>query len=123
MNWRKAPEEVAAKFDAALPNDPLVQKRKMFGYPAAFVNGNMFAGVHQENIVLRLPPDKREQLLGEPGAQQFELMAGRPMREYIVVPDSFLGNASTLGAWLEESFRFVGSLPVKEPKPQREKAG
>jgi TfoX/Sxy family transcriptional regulator of competence genes len=32
---------------AALPE---IQQRKMFGYPAAFVNGHMFAGVFQASV-------------------------------------------------------------------------
>jgi hypothetical protein len=27
------------------------QRRQMFGYPAAFVNGHLFAGLHQSNLV------------------------------------------------------------------------
>ena len=32
----------------------------MFGYPALFVNGNMFAGTFQDKIVARLADDARE---------------------------------------------------------------
>jgi TfoX/Sxy family transcriptional regulator of competence genes len=107
-------------FDAALPDDSLVQRRKMFGYPCAFVSGNMFAGVHQANIVVRLPEARRGELIAA-GAQQFEPMPGRPMREYVVVPDETVADATTLSSWLEEAFRFGASLPVKEAKPRRTK--
>lgn len=31
-----------------------VEQRKMFGYPAVFVNGNMFAGLARDKMIL--PP-------------------------------------------------------------------
>ena len=118
MNWRKAPETVIQAFDAALPDDPAVQRRKMFGYPCAFVNGNMFAGLHQENIAVRLPEKRRSEAIAS-GVQQFEPMPGRPMREYIVVPPADYTNKTRLSAWLDEAFRFAAAMPIKEPKPRR----
>ena len=120
MNWQKAPEFVMQAFDAALPPDPAVQRRKMFGYPAGFVNGNMFAGVFQDQIVVRLPEVKRAQLQAA-GGQPFAPM-GRTMREYLSLPPSFHDDRSTLGRWLTEALLFGLSLPVKEPKPRRAKA-
>ena len=120
MNWQKAPEAVMQAFDAALPPDPAVQRRKMFGYPAGFVNGNMFAGVFQDQIVVRLPEAKRADLT-KAGGQPFAPM-GRAMREYVVVPPSFHENRAALGRWLTEAFRFGLALPVKEPKPRKAKA-
>ena len=120
MNWRKAPESVMQAFDAALPADDAVVKRKMFGYPAAFVNGNMFAGVHQDDIVVRLPDERRAAAI-QAGAAQFEPMPGRPMREYVALPPSSVA-AADLPGWLDEAFRFVAAMPVKEPKPRKAKA-
>jgi TfoX/Sxy family transcriptional regulator of competence genes len=53
----------------------------MFGYPAVFVNGNLFAGLHQENFILRLSEAHRTALCSQHGAQLFEPMPGRRMRE------------------------------------------
>jgi len=38
MAWRKSPEPLIQLFDEALPDDPLIERRKMFGYPCAFIN-------------------------------------------------------------------------------------
>ncbi len=35
----------------------------MFGCPAYFANGNMFAGVHQSSLMLRLPEDERAEVV------------------------------------------------------------
>jgi hypothetical protein len=52
--WRKSPDDLIALFHAALPDDPRIERRKMFGYPCAFVGGNLFTGLHQENVIVRL---------------------------------------------------------------------
>jgi hypothetical protein len=52
MKWRESPPELVETFDTVLP--PPAERRLMFGYPAAFVNGNMFMGLWQEHLVLRL---------------------------------------------------------------------
>jgi hypothetical protein len=54
MQWKKTPPELAATFDKAAPKDPKVVRKPMFGYPALFLNGNMFAGTFQDKIVARL---------------------------------------------------------------------
>ena len=41
--WTKAPDALVALFGDAIKGLPGVEARKMFGYPAAFVNGNMFS--------------------------------------------------------------------------------
>ena len=39
--WKKSPPELVATFDAAIAGKPGVERRQMFGYPCAFLNGNM----------------------------------------------------------------------------------
>ena len=41
MAWKKAPAALIDLFGASLPDDPRIERRQMFGYPAAFVNGNL----------------------------------------------------------------------------------
>ena len=44
MKFEKAPAWIVTLFDALLAETP-GERRIMFGYPAGFVNGNMFTGV------------------------------------------------------------------------------
>ena len=39
MAWRKSPQHMIDLFDEAVPKDSRIERRKMFGYPAAFLNG------------------------------------------------------------------------------------
>ena len=58
----------------------------MFGNDAAFVNGNLFAGLFGKDLFVRLSEMDQAELLGEKGASRFSPMEGRPMSGYIVVP-------------------------------------
>lgn len=81
MNWKKVPPEPADFLDGFLEGFNC-DKRKMSGSPVYFVNGNMFAGVHQGSIFLRLSEEDRKLVLGEcDGAVPSELLKGRIMKE------------------------------------------
>jgi TfoX/Sxy family transcriptional regulator of competence genes len=111
--WRKSPEALAAAFRAALPAGPRVERRQMFGYPAAFVNGNLAAGLHQEQVIVRLPEAERKVLLAKPGARIFEPMPGRPMTEYVVLPPGLVAKAPALRSWIFKAVAYTRALPPK----------
>lgn len=100
--WKKSPPELIARFEAALPRDAHVEPKKMFGYPAAFVSGGFFTGLHEHRVVLRLPADVHAQTKALATAAAFDPMGGRPMRGWYVVPDAIAGDTKKLGALLAE---------------------
>jgi len=107
-----APQEWIDAFDAALPKD--VERRKMFGYPAAFVNGNMAAGLHRADLVLKLDEKDRDALM-KAGGQPFVVM-GRTMKEFVVAPLEFREKPAELKKWIARSVAFAASLPPKKKK-------
>jgi len=115
VEWKKTPPELAAKFDRAAPKDPKVVRKPMFGYPALFLNGNMFAGTFQDKIVARLAEDARERAL-KAGAKQFSPMPGRPMKEYVVVPAADVAKPAALAKWVAQAHMYAKTLPEKEKK-------
>ena len=127
-DWTKSPPELVEVFEAVFPGPPAVA-RQMFGYPAGFVNGNMFMGLHQHNMVLRLPDGPRAELLAMEGAATFEPMAGRPMKEYVVVPATLLAAPEALEPWVARALAHGASLPAKaakakaKPKPKGARRG
>ena len=118
MPWTKTPPELAAAFDKAAPKDPRVVRKPMFGYPALFLNGNMFAGTFQDKVVARLSADDRARSLKE-GATPFEPMAGRPMKEYVVVPAADVRKPVTLAKWIERARVHATTLPAKTKTVKR----
>ena len=114
--WRPAPHEAVAAFEVATSGLPGVEPRKMFGYSCVFAKGNMFAGLHEAGMVLRLPDEQRAEFLRLKGAKQFEPMPGRVMREYVVVPRVSLDSPERLRSWVEKSLTYVSSLPAKSKR-------
>lgn len=114
MKWRRSPEALVQKFSTLVPADPRVSRRQMFGYPCAFVGGNLFMGLHQDAMILRLSDDDRATFLELEGAAIFEPMPGRPMREYVVVPPRVLGRTAALSGWISRALAYASSIPPKK---------
>lgn len=68
LAWRKAPPALVALFDDCIPMASAIERRQLFGYPAAFVNGHLFAGLHQERMILRLGPADRARIVASGAA-------------------------------------------------------
>jgi TfoX/Sxy family transcriptional regulator of competence genes len=62
----------------------------MFGHKAAFVGGSMFTATFGKHVFVRLDEPSRVELLRVAGAKPFEPMKGRPMTEYVQLPEAFL---------------------------------
>lgn len=121
MQFRKPPEELVRTFETVMPGPPAVS-RKMFGYPAAFVNGNMFMGLHNENMLIRLAEPWREKLLQTDGAKTFEPMPGRPMREYVVLPGAVVRDKEKLQFWVAKALEYSLSLKPKAKSASKKKS-
>jgi TfoX/Sxy family transcriptional regulator of competence genes len=100
---------------------PGVERRSMFGYPCAFVNGHMFCGLHQDSLVVRLPEARREAMVAS-GARIFEPMPGKPMKEYVVAPTEIVADRERLRALLHEALEHASSLAPREKKPAKKAA-
>lgn len=121
MEWRKPPAELVERLHELVPDDPAIEFKPMFGGPCYWTGGNMFAAVHQQNLIVRLGEAEREELLVLPGAAPFEPM-GRRMKEYVVLPPDVVGDDARGRDWLTKSFAYAASLPPKEKKPRRTSA-
>jgi TfoX N-terminal domain len=99
-----------------------LEQRQMFGYPAGFIGGNKTTGLHQESWIVRLPDAERQERL-DAGWATFEPMPGRPMREYVALPDRVAADPDQARAWVERAAAYVRTLPPKAPKPRKRKSG
>ena len=117
--WKKSPERLVERFGQVVPPEPAVERRSMFGYPCAFLNGHMFCGLYQDHFILRLPAPVRVKFLAQPDAKIFEPMPGRPMKEYVLVPPKVLSSDLAMRAWLKEARAYVAALPPKA-RPRKE---
>ncbi|HEY2178611.1 MAG TPA: TfoX/Sxy family protein [Caulobacteraceae bacterium] len=117
MAWEKAPQGLIDLFDESLPNDPRLARRKMFGYPAVFVGGNLAAGIFRDRIFARLSAEDRAALPG--GGGYLEPLPGRPMKAYAVLPDDTLADEEAVAQVLAQAVALTAALPVKEKKQKR----
>ena len=113
----KAPQTLVDLFAESTPDDPRVERRKMFGYPSIFVGGNMGAGVFQDRIFARLSAADRAALPG--GGEDFEPMPGRAMTGYVLVPDDIVADEEALAATIAKAVAFTATLPPKEKKAKK----
>ncbi len=114
MKWEKPVKDLVAFLDEKLI-DVECEKHKMFGQYAYFLNGNMFTGVFQSDVFLRLSPDfKRELMEKDSSIRDFEPRKGQIMKEYILVPSDILSEEKTFSELIESSIRYVSQLPPKK---------
>lgn len=114
----KPAEAAKTAFVELVPPHAGVSTRPMFGNQAAFVNGNMFAGLFGDRLFVRLSDTDRTTLMQE-GGFDFEPMPGRAMKGYTVLPDGWIADTEGSARWVEAAFRFTVALPVKEKKPKK----
>lgn len=115
MKFEKAPFWIVEAFEHAFrPTGG--ELRKMFGYPAGFVNGHMCCGVFGKSIFVRLSDVNKTALLAQEGAGLFDPMGGRPMKDYVVIPPALVDEPGALEAWFANAVEHTRSLPPKEKK-------
>ncbi|NJD27890.1 MAG: TfoX/Sxy family protein [Chloroflexi bacterium] len=121
--FTKAPPELVERFGAVLDRvaTPDTQRRQMFGYPCAFVGGNMATGLFQDAWWVRLPEDRLSAVLASGEGRPFEPMPGRPMKGYAVLPDEIVGDDGDIEAWVGRALAYTATLPAKDPTPRKKK--
>ncbi len=110
--FTRSPEELVPTFDNALKDFPMAERRKMFSYPAAFANSQLFAGLFQDEMFVRLPEPERTRFLSRFKTKHFAPL-GHAMREYVVVPPDMLKSPLRLRNWLGKALAYAQSLPPK----------
>ena len=86
--------------------------KKMFGGICHLLNGNMFCGVHKEFLILRLGTDKAEDALKLTHVRPFDI-TGRPMKGWVMVAEDGFKSDTGLKNWLDQTRKFVETLPAK----------
>lgn len=109
----KSPPELVERFAAILAGFPDATRRQMFGYPAAFVGGNMATSLFADRWVVRLPPAEVDAATAA-GAGAFEPMPGRPMTGFVTVPPDEVGDDDAVRRWVERGVAYAASMPAKK---------
>ena len=108
----KPSDQAKAAFTKLVPGGPTVTLRPMFGNLAAFVNGNMFAGLFGEDLFVRLPDDQSARVRKQ-GGRDFAPMAGRPMKGYVTLPSTWHTKPEPAKEWIATALELTGRMPPK----------
>ena len=108
----KSDEGAHAAFRALVPDDERVTVRPMFGSVAAFAGGQMFMGLFADELFFRLGEADRGTLLAA-GGGPLEPMPGRPMREYVTLPD-WQARPDVVRDWAVRALAYTLTLPPKK---------
>ena len=114
LKWEKPSEDLINHLAAKLENVEC-ERRKMFGQYAFFLNGNMFTGVFQSRIFLRLSPEsKKESMVQHPEISHFEPRKGQIMKEYVAIPPEIVESEDIFSQLLDSSIDYVRGLAPKK---------
>src|SRR5438477_5582978 len=112
----KPSDQAKAAFTKLVPDEPAVTMKPMFGNLAAFVNGNMFAGLFGEDLFVRLPDTEARPIM-KAGGRPFEPVAGHAMSGYVVVPASWQNKPDAVRAHITHALTLTRAMPAKAKKP------
>ena len=101
-----------------LLDNPIVQPGKMYGHPAYYVGGKLFASLFDDGVCVKIPEKMKDELIKKEGIEPFEPM-GRKMREWVLInrekSEDYLKDKAIFDASIEFVSKIAGiNLKKKE---------
>jgi TfoX/Sxy family transcriptional regulator of competence genes len=121
MKMPKPSEQAKAAFAKLVPSEPAINLKPMFGNMAAFVNGNMFAGLFGDGLFVRLPDSEAAPIM-KAGGRPFEPMAGHAMTGYVMVPADWQKRPESVRGHITRALELTRKMPAKAAKKPAAKA-
>ena len=115
-SFAKSPPELVERFDAVAASLPDIERRLTFSYPCLYVGGNMVSGLYEASWFVRLGETEHAKALEREGGGPFEVMPGRPMKGYTLLPPKVITDDAAVRRWVERAIEFGGTLPPKVSK-------
>jgi hypothetical protein len=109
----ESPPELVARFGELAALAPGADVREVFGHPSCVLRGNMFMGLYEGSLLLRLAEPDRTEFLRRYGGVLFEPLPGRSMKEFVVVPSTLAGTGE-IEDWVRRSFAYAEQLPPRD---------
>ena len=98
--------------DAIGPRIGVTEKR-MFGGVAFLLDGRMFCGIANDDLMVRVGPENHAASLARPHVRPMDF-TGRPMNGYIYVGPKGTKTTDAIRKWVDLSLAFVATLPNKK---------
>ncbi|MDO8686547.1 MAG: TfoX/Sxy family protein [Clostridiales bacterium] len=116
--WKKSSSELIS-LHAELASLYRCVNKPMFGFQVFFVNDNMFTGIYEDGITLRLTENDRAEIMAQSDEITPFTPLGRTMKEYVLVPEHLLSDKDFAQYWMDKSYAYVSSLPPKTKKEKK----
>ena len=105
-------EDIETRIQKFVSRWPDTRHKKMFGGVCYLLNGNMFCGVYQDFLILRLGSDQAGKAIQLPAVRPFDI-TGKPMKGWVMVAQDGFQSDNDLKIWLLQAREFAASLPPK----------
>ena len=92
-----------------------VEEKKMFGGLCFMVNDKMCVGVEQERLMVRLDPERYDEVMEKEGCKPMDF-TGKVMKGYVFVDADMLKTKKQLAYWINLALEFN-----KKAKPSKKK--
>jgi hypothetical protein len=89
----------------------------MFGHPAYYIGGKLFASLYMDGVCVKLPESRVQELLRKKRIVPFEPM-GRKMREWILIIHENSNDYLKDKRIFQESIEYIASLTNIQLKNQ-----
>jgi TfoX/Sxy family transcriptional regulator of competence genes len=107
MAWKKSSPAAIQRFDEIVAVGG-AKRGLLFGCPIYILEGERYATLYQDQVVLRLPPADAAQLIAR-GGRAFEPIKGRKSKDRVVLPDSIAKNPRALRTWVRKAVAYARS--------------
>ena len=105
-------EGLAQQVREHLAAQPMITERKMFGGLAFMHAGNMCCGMLQDDLMVRVGPERYEWALSQPHVRAMDF-TGRAMKGMVYVGPEGRASRPDLERWVEAGLEFARALPAK----------
>jgi TfoX/Sxy family transcriptional regulator of competence genes len=112
-------QKLADRIRRTLASRKGVTEREMFGGIGFLLGGKFIAGVHRNELMVRVPAAEHDAFAKEKGARTFEMTGRPPMKGWMLVDPKTVASTPALKKWVERSAAAVAALPAKKPKKKK----
>ena len=98
-------EKLAERIRERLSELPRVKETKMMGGLAFMVNGKMCVGIFKDEMLCRIDPNLREDLLERPGTSVMQF-TGRPMKGFVLVDNGGMKSSKDFEFWISQCLEY-----------------
>ena len=107
MAWKKSSTAAVQRFDEIVAVEG-TKRGLLFGCPIYVLNGERYATLYQDRVVLRLSPTDAAQVMAR-GGRAFEPIKGRKSKDRVVLPDAISSNRRALLVWVGKAVAYARS--------------